>query len=424
LAVSPGDKPAVRVDAYQDAAPMSVWIDTTSDSLLHEEPPAQSSTSFAAAMHIDLPQWTAAANNVRSSVQSSEQVRPELAVIPPECSPPDQLPIKTVRSFTFGIFAWWILAMCIHICRQSVALYKSFPQSEFRIATTALIAEWPNPAGFFEISSLSCNTSHVLISDSAFLYKAERLAERKLSAIQEIGNNQAATVLCRANSCHALTVLGSEGLWSLIPLGAEMSFTQQKIPLPPLHQSLHPISAAWGDCSSKGCQSMWVAGWNGLSAITVFKLDARRKPGAWTLARQFKLTPHIGHCQSLQTKCETADLTYSDIQALQFTSNGQALLVLTQGRVLDGWDLVVGRFAGRWYLPQEHQYLTICHDGQNLMLARLGERGSGPVLETAATPAALAGRFQAQNRTGCGSSKRKALKFLGQNLPANASLLV
>jgi len=279
-----------------------------------------------------------------------------------------------------------------------------------------------NLQAFFQISALSCNESNLLIFDSACVYKAERLPQGNLAKIQELQHKQAATVICRANLCHALE-LSVKGRWSLTSLDAEMELARQQIPLPLPQESLHAVAAAWAECSTKECQSMWVVGWNELDAVTVFKLHARR-PDEWALVRQFKLTPSIGHCESTRTKCSTADATYSNVQALQVASNSQALLVLTHGNMVDGWDLGIGRFLGRWHLPKQHMYSTMCYDGQTLMLSRLGKMGSGPILETAPAPGALVEQIQAQSRTGCSGSRQQTINSLEHGSPGNASFLI
>jgi len=158
------------------------------------------------------------------------------------------------------------------------------------------------------------------------------------------------------------------------------------------------VAAAWSqDCVAKlfgSCDSAHLAGWDGTSVVIAsLLLDASR--GEWHLDPRFKVRPGLGRCMTDDGNCLfEGPLHYDDVRALQIGAGGRTLMVLLGGGFLDGWDLAMGSFLGRWRLSSEHS--GMCHNGEDLLFVRQGPEG--PVLEVAPLPHALVERTRGGQR--------------------------
>lgn len=270
-----------------------------------------------------------------------------------------------------------------------------------------LTAAWPEPASFFEVTALHCNSSHVTFSSPFALHSAQRLVDDiELGPLVETRSLAAHSLLCReSGSCDALVAyqdgLNLEGSYSWQLESYDSSYSEgdsnQTIELP---QAWRMVTGAWLPCSSAPCDAALLAGWDG-ARIVVADLWRGSSGAAWSIEPRFAVRPGLGElsCRAAGgsdlagfdggscNESEPGD--YGDVQAMQLSVHGacQTLAVLRNG-TLDGWDLDAGRKIGSWRVNSTLQ-TTMCHDGRHLFLAHPGDE-AGPVVETISLPAALA----------------------------------
>lgn len=323
----------------------------------------------------------------------------------------DSAPWLVVRRFTLVIIAMWMIAGCVHVAHT---LYPSFEEYRAELEEDfdleegrRLRAVWPEPARFFEVTALHCNSSHVTFSGPDALFSAKRLDDSvALGPLAESGGPDAHSLMCRDEGCEALVprggTPGSGGTdWRLEPTGSAYfgGASGQAVPLP---QEWRLVTGAWLPRRG-GAEVALLAGWDGV-IITVAELRRESTWAPWSLRRRFAVRPGSGkRACGAATPTDSAGLggecvhgavelrrEYAGVRAIQLSTNGacETLSVLLSNGTLDGWDLSGGTKIGSWRVSST-QHTAMCHHGRDLLLAHPGGR-SGPVVETVPLPRALA----------------------------------
>eukprot|EP00931_Biecheleriopsis_adriatica_P048563 TRINITY_DN28070_c0_g1_i1.p1 TRINITY_DN28070_c0_g1~~TRINITY_DN28070_c0_g1_i1.p1 ORF type:complete len:1090 (+),score=195.35 TRINITY_DN28070_c0_g1_i1:358-3270(+) len=475
LSVDRSEEPTVRLDTYWDSLPQSVWLDLQSDSVKTStsRPDYHRATSMRSALEVSLPNWTSQALQIRAGQQETaaqeltvrehpstsqanvqeQSEEPSLpgdegrasgnedddsVVLPPplvpaESMPPDQLPGQVVLKFTLCTALFWFLMTIAYTITSACNLRPKLPS--LKLLHTVQVA-WPEPANFFEVQALHCNSSHLLASGRYATFTARRSSRAKteepaVGSFVQLSGNSASAVVCAVSGdagCHTLAQrrldlagdspgekrqqsASNVSPWLLTSLGesSEDARTLEHLPLP---RSWRAVAAApFEACVDVQGQPvnmcrMQLAGWDG-SGIEIASLRWQNASSVPILELRFALRPGLGRCSDPGqgwhvSGCDQALIgpqSYDEVQALHLSSNAAVLLVLLRSGFLDVWHLATGEMLGRWLLTSQQQganYTALCHDGtsKELLLAVRGAPGTGaPTLLTAALPDVLQQRL-------------------------------
>ncbi|CAK9028341.1 unnamed protein product [Durusdinium trenchii] len=229
-----------------------------------------------------------------------------------------------------------------------------------------LLAQWPEPARFFEVTKLHCNSSSVVIGTPFNVCRSLQLFRHR-RPLAQIGEFEMKAAWCEPGRCRALEKRGRQ--WQLRSLGEVLPESWELLAaapaVPPIWRS--PPGAAGGAAAP-----VLLAAWDG-ERVVISRLEETDR--RWRLHRRFAVHP----------SCET--------------------LTVLRGRALEGWDLVAGTSLGCWKISAEDhgEYSAVCHDSSNLLLARLSQSASAPDLGA--------------ERRGSGSSSLKK----AEDLPGSSS---
>lgn len=397
LAVAEGEEQVAHVHVEHGDQPTSLWIDAAGHELQQDDSIARSA-SFGSTFTSSLPQWTSDVMQLAQRRSSQDQQilsleeegppaqaqqhehrhgRPRLPLIPHNATPPEELPRVIVRRFTCGLSLLWILGGCAHLVSATSAVSRRSDLQ--RLRTRPLSAPWLEAAGTFTVASLHCNDSVLLLGDRFSLRAARRLPDGRLEAPVWVGSSNADAVLCSANGCEELHSTGPRGGKQLSPLPPPWGSSRAASVLAaPARWQL--ASMAWLPCAPVPCEAALLAGWDG-NKIIVAGAQRQSQADAWHVEARFAVRASSGPGSSRQASCSSRGA----VRALQLDACGRTLLVLHDGGLLDGWDLVSGVKLGCWSTGGQHT--AMCHDGREVVLARQG--ATGPLLEVAPLPGEL-----------------------------------
>lgn len=331
--------------------------------------------------------------------------------MPRRATPPKPLPWLIVQRYTMTLKLMWALGGAVHCFVAITDIDAQQRESAPAIHASQLGVAWPAPARLFEVSSLHCNDSFLVVSSRFSLYSAPLGslaaaslrgigAGARLAELSEVpGALPSSAILCAAGSqCRSLTQ-SDEGAWELASLerrpllGELLPGVSEEVPVPPAWRL---VTAAWAACTPSPCQAGWVAGWDARAAEVVVATLQRQASGTWSLRYRFSVRPSLGRCVGSASECAPfGPVAYGDVRALSLSSDrGRLTLAILLGNdrvtsdtstYLDAWDLDKGSRLGRWRFASGHT--SMCSSGTELFFARPGPEG--PVLETAALPSAL-----------------------------------
>jgi len=344
----------------------------------------------------------------------------------------EKVPWEVVNRFTITVIWMWLVGGIVHFVHTLWPNLEEYEEDieeehkemelEMEGHARRLTAAWLEPASFFEVTALHCNSSHVSFSSPWALHSAQRLADDvELGPLVESHGLAAHSVMCReSGSCDALVAypggLNFEGSssWQLESMGYSYSDGDFNQPIE-VPQAWRMATGAWLPCGDPRCDAALLAGWDG-TRIVVADLRRGLSGGDWTIEPRFAVRPGSGELSCRASgggelagadgaACnESEPGDYGDVQAMQLSVQGacQTLTVLRKG-MLDGWDLHGGRKIGSWRVNSTLQ-TTMCHDGRHLLLAHPGDE-AGPVVEAMPLPAALAN---------CPSSRRARVELANE----------
>jgi len=227
---------------------------------------------------------------------------------------------------------------------------------------------------FFEVTSLNCNSSHVLLGDHFSWWIAERQPDSALKFIDHMD----------AGIATQLSWTRRQHISKPVPL---------RVP-----ESWRLVTAAWEACAGLECSKVRLAGWDGASAVVATAHLNTESEGTWQVRPEFRVHPGLGHRAATsrldkllrrsfmpQSK---GKLTYHDVIAMHLSPGGQVLTILfrdgsSSPLLLDIWNLPEGALLGTWLLDG-HRYTGVCHDGERFLLAQKDE--AGPVVHTLELP--------------------------------------
>jgi len=453
LPTTENERVAVRVEAYSGCLPQSIWIDTKYDEVGVEAPrtfmAAQEdgeqlrnlrATSAHHFLHQQVPMYrelqlplleqSAAEAPPAEAAQASVDVvlqeewpPPSTKLIDPMATPDDKLPGHLVRKLTLGTAWLWLLAGAAHVfrhtCRDFSCFWDGFTNDSQRHSEELrqIRAIWPEPAGFFDVVSMHCNSSQVLVGGEFATFAAERRPGNRsaLGAFAELGQGAlgaGSTVMCGHQECDGL-VKSDDGSWLLQSLEAacaqpaDSRANATSIPIPVTWRMVAGmrIQASCSTCAA-GSAVPWarLAGWDGSSIVVADLLQRKGAAGIplYTLRQRFRVSPGRGSVGNTEFSCASQKSggscsngkagsreRYESVNALQFRgSEAQQLMVLSEGGVLDVWDLPLSTRLGRWRIGEAADaFTTMCLDGQELLLSSSTARG--PLLRAWRLPAAL-----------------------------------
>merc|ERR1719433_2001985 len=277
-----------------------------------------------------------------------------------------------VRKFTVWTSAWWFVSALLHFATTTQShprVSTAVPQVLARLGSSDL-----DHAAFFEVTSLNCNSSHVLLADHFSWWIAER---RPHSALKFIDHMDAG-------------------------IATQLAWTrrQDTNKLVPLHvpESWRLVTAAWEACAGLECDRARLAGWDGASAVVGTAHFDAGPEGSWRVGPEYRVHPGLGHRaapsrfdkllrRSVMSQSR-ANLTYHDVIAMHLSPGGQMLTILfrdggSSSLLLDIWNLSEGALIGTWLLDG-HRYTGVCHDGERFLLTHDDE--AGPVVHTLDLP--------------------------------------
>merc|ERR1711971_792690 len=277
-----------------------------------------------------------AAETAQCSVSSADPLRPEtplprtipatMASRPDVAVVADRLPGKTVRWFTLGAALIWMLAAIFHVV--DVLLFRdSAPET---LERQRLQVTWPRPARLFEMGSLHCNSSSVLVSSRCAVFGAPR-ATAAVGEFVEVAAFPAAAVLCDASGCDALrkSLTGVTGQWQLVSLMGNLSSAR-----PPSELSLpttwRTVAATWASCKLPPCNSprLLIAGWDG-TEVLVAEAWHVTPSGAWELQPLSAATASKWRCAAGGCAAAlSAGETYVNVRAMHLEAGTGRLAVL------------------------------------------------------------------------------------------------
>eukprot|EP00930_Biecheleria_cincta_P088629 TRINITY_DN7788_c0_g1_i1.p1 TRINITY_DN7788_c0_g1~~TRINITY_DN7788_c0_g1_i1.p1 ORF type:complete len:381 (+),score=42.19 TRINITY_DN7788_c0_g1_i1:104-1246(+) len=233
-----------------------------------------------------------------------------------------------------------------------------------------VFAEWPPPAGFFEIHDISCNASSVIIGGRFAIYEAGRPTRLSLKRLTKLWTFGTVCLLCSSGQeCGAFFKEGSR--WNFAP-NLQLDEKSTKVFKAPLPTEWLLLDAIRIPSSPKQNESIRIVGWDG-ALIVVATLRQTPLVSQWHLERHFALHPGLGQ-SAMKADFRLGSLeTYEDVRAMHLGNGGQLLMVLLGSGTLDGWDLTTGEHLGRWSVGSG--YTAMCHDDRDLMFARHGTKG-------------------------------------------------
>lgn len=240
-----------------------------------------------------------------------------------------------------------------------------------------LLAQWPEPARFFEVTKLHCNSSSVVIGTPFNVHTAPR-ADEGLGPLAQIGEFEMKAAWCEPGRCRALEKRGRQ--WQLRSLGegslpALLDVLPESWELLAAAPAVPPIWRSPPGAAGGAAAPVLLAAWDG-ERVVISRLEETDR--RWRLHRRFAVHP---------SNCSQADDGgRPQVQGLYLDTSGCETLTVLRGRALEGWDLVAGTSLGCWKISAEDhgEYSAVCHDSSNLLLARHGSEG--PILEAAGLP--------------------------------------
>lgn len=329
----------------------------------------------------------------------------------------DWLPVRMTRFFTYATMAWYIFSGVLHSSLIITDSYDSYgtkktatfspysrsPNTLLQLPLTAsleantLVIRWPEPAGFFKVESLHCSGSHLWVSDKFSLYSVTSSVGSNLTgALELVHEGSVGTVICGARRCHTVSRSAQGGAtpWSMdvlqlaskqtthrgtaLHLWRKLSAamhrhhrvnTSVQFPLP---SSWRLLSGVWQDCRTDEaeCDSLLFAGWDG-ATIAVSTLHKDEDTSDWSMHTRFEIEPSTGHCPLGSPRCtEYGPQTYHEVESVQLSNDGLALIALLPGGFVDIWDLSKGVLQER--LSLHSNYTSMCLNGRGLLLSREG----------------------------------------------------
>jgi len=216
----------------------------------------------------------------------------------------------------------------------------------------------------------------MLVSDRSSIYLTHRLGDESLGPLVKFSHSPIIGTFCDNSGCDALTATSNKTSWVLAPLPHPIGSNRSKAFFPP-QDSWHKVSVARRPSMLR--DSIRLAGWDG-TEVTVIDFQKHPNSDNWVAENSFALHPGLGRCSAPDSDCPTISTQYTKVHALQLGSGGSSLKILLGDGFLDSWDLTTGTLNGRWL----HNHIAMCHDDNNLILARRSK--NGPVLETAPLP--------------------------------------
>mmetsp|Transcript_91880 Transcript_91880/g.176884 ORF Transcript_91880/g.176884 Transcript_91880/m.176884 type:complete len:1016 (+) Transcript_91880:71-3118(+) len=409
VAISEAETKRVRVDAnvsgdhaWSGYLPSAIWVDVKDGSVVWQKPnPDVPTTSFKTVVGHGK-SWARKAEELAhqpatslemASVgppqsQSAEQGQtldrhiaahggqeaeePTYRRIPSNAVPDEAFPGKIVRRFTMWTSAWWFISAFLH------GIDSTVDHPEIGTAVPQLLAKMGaadlDHAAFFEVTSLNCNSSHVLLADHFSWWIAERRPHSALKFIDHID----------AGIATQLSWVRQQQINHAVPMHVPDSWRM--------------VTAAWEACAGLECNKARLAGWDGASVVVATAYINAGSEGAWRVNPEFRVHPGLGHRASTSrfnsflrssfTSPSRPNLTYHDVIAMHLSPGGQMLTVLFRGSssshlLLDTWNLSEGTLLGTWFLDSQ-RYTGVCHDGERFLLAQKDE--DGPAVHTLELP--------------------------------------
>mmetsp|Transcript_88031 Transcript_88031/g.228370 ORF Transcript_88031/g.228370 Transcript_88031/m.228370 type:complete len:1087 (+) Transcript_88031:91-3351(+) len=337
------------------------------------------------------------------NMPQNQAAEPGPDLIAASATPPQALPGVIVRRFTIGMGVAWVAAGAVHFLECVMNGGKDIVPPTSSSQNVHVI--WPEPAGLFQVSWLHCNSSHVLVNNRFSIFAAERLTNDRVAPFMDVMDAGKGNLMCDPSGCDLLSLDEKVGTWRMAslptPLGSGR--TPSELPLPPAwhHTAVVRVpcaagmraagivaatqaAGAGGEATLPLCETAAeVAGWDGQDII-VARSTAWRAPGGnltWTVRSRFALRPgrsgssggsrsgrSAGGVKGAKGRAtETTATATVEVVAMGFGPAGRTLTVLESGGVLEAWDLVSGRWLGRWDLPWDHDRVeaphAMCHDG-------------------------------------------------------------
>lgn len=309
-----------------------------------------------------------------------------MQLLPTHATPPEELPRVIVRRFTFVLALLWFGAACVHVY-QGVQQFRMQPPV---LETRSLTISWPKPASLFDVISLHCNSSLVVVDSGFSLYAAQRLTqESAVGKFVHVGDTGADAVFCGRDGCDMLLSKGGWGALKLAPLKPPWG-SNRSISIVQVSESWLLTTAVIELCMPSPCEVASLAGWDG-SKVVIATAQRKGPHDAWEVQSRFAVHPGRGGCLGgahCLSGASTHGNNYSSVRSLQLSASGRTLTVLHSGNLLDGWDLTSGAQLGRWRL--QGNPLAMCHDGHQLVVAIEGIKRGPPSLEVAMLPTGLA----------------------------------
>jgi len=290
-------------------------------------------------------------------------------LIPSNAVPDEKFPSKVVRRFTLWTMAWWFVSAGLHLARAHPSTRVTAPQVLVRLGAADL-----DHAAFFEVTSLNCNGSHVLLADHFSWWIAEKRPHSELKFVDHMHSGVATQ----------LSWIRQQRTSSAVPFHVPGSWKM--------------VTAAWEACAGLECNKARVAGWDGSSAVVATAYIDTGSGDAWRVRPEFRVHPRLGHrtgtsrsnsfLRSSFTSRGGASHGYHDIRAMHLSPGGEVLTILFRGSsssplLLDIWNLSEGTLVGTWSLDS-HRYAGVCHDGQQFLLVQKGK--AGPVVHALKLP--------------------------------------
>eukprot|EP00931_Biecheleriopsis_adriatica_P111940 TRINITY_DN8641_c0_g1_i5.p1 TRINITY_DN8641_c0_g1~~TRINITY_DN8641_c0_g1_i5.p1 ORF type:complete len:997 (+),score=147.49 TRINITY_DN8641_c0_g1_i5:118-3108(+) len=394
------EQPTVRVDTYWASVPQSVHVNPTArpgQELVSAQ--GRRTTSLATALQNVIRPWASNARRLsdpmleevpafRDESSSSLGVswigqpgdhqdgqgleipsaegsrRRSMLRIPRSATPPEQLPGRVVRLFTFGVGVMWFAFAAVHFI-ENVLEWKEIHPKQPSIAELRVELQnvsWPKPATMFRPQMLHCNSTQVTASNRFAVFTAQR-PEVRSEAIADFTNRIRATqpsaLLCNSNaasSCSLISRDGEGGKWFLTQAS---SSRPEPLPLPLSWRGPLAVSSCAEPCEA------WLAGFDGATVIVGVLSNVEE---SWSFEPHLEVSPQLSSCSHpgsfAALHCKTlASQNYSDVLALHVGADGH-LLVLLRGGLLDSWDLEQGLLLSRWQVQGAHsEYEIMCYDG-------------------------------------------------------------
>jgi len=382
ISFSKDERKHVRVDAnvvgnhaWSGYLPTAIWVDAKDGSVTYQKPDSSvpttsvrtaiSQVQVLAQRSIPSPEVESDGPVPSQNAEPSQTLDTRAAAdggqeagestlrrIPSNVIPDEVFPSKIVRRFTAWTAAWWFISAFIEVIR-----HPHFDTAALQVLARLEAGDLDH-AAFFEVTSLNCNSSHVLLANHFSWWIAER---RPHSALKFIDHMDAgiATQLSWIRQQHMDSVLRVPDSWRM-------------------------ATAAWEACAGLECNKAHLAGWDGASVVLATAYIDAGSEGAWRVSPDFRVHPGLGHraATSRFDAFRRKNFTYHDVTAMHLSPRGQMLTILFRSGsssplLLDIWNLSEGALLGRWFLDS-HTYTGVCHDGERILLAHREE--AGPVV--------------------------------------------